>query len=95
MTCKRALIFGAIGGLLVGALSYCIMVALNPDSLCYRGLEVIYFPLTPLHAWLQRAFDQTKVDIELIYFIAFPCYWALLGLLASFGCWSLFKRKQT
>jgi hypothetical protein len=94
MTCKRALLLGTVGGLLIGAAMYAITTSLDPRSPVSLGFEAIHFPLVPLHTWLQRSFASASVDIERIYFIAFPIYWALLGLLIGFVCWTVFRKRK-
>ncbi len=94
MSCKRALLFGSVGGVLIGAVMYAVTtLCFAPDSLMSLSFEAIHYPLSPLYSWLRHSFASTGVDVDLIYFFVFPIYWALLGFSAGLVCWAVFRKR--
>jgi hypothetical protein len=87
--------FGAVIGMLMGILIFAVGNSLTPDYLLLKGINVVQSPLIPVVNWIQGPSHGWGPDNAGIYklLLVMMGYWALIGLLAGFGCRLVFGRK--
>jgi len=85
---KHPVGFGAAIGMLMGIVIFAVGNSLTPDYLLLKAINAVQSPLIPVVNWIQgpsRGWGPDNAGICKLLLVMMG-YWALIGLLAGFGC---------